>query len=172
MLFSADGGVDAVRQTSKSRTSTTTADATIDASRSGSQKTRSVAMEGAGEINSIADFSEALGERLGGIFIDYDSELKAFATEWYEEHPIDDRQDLMSLRFTSQVDTPLRFAIESDTEGDGEADHRSPWLEFDQGHVPRIYPSVPTDAVQYRVLMRGLRKQDVLRRIDTAIVYD
>lgn len=166
------GAVTQTAPTRLFRTTTLTGDGQIDTSRVGVSKARAATLQGGGEIEAFADFSEALGERLSGIYIDYDVELKAFVTEWYDETPIDERQDLMSLRFTSQVETPLRFAIESDTDGDGDPEHRSRWLEFTQGHVPRIYPSVPTDAVQYRVLMRGLRTQDVLRRIDTAFVFD
>lgn len=166
------GAVTQTAPTRLFRTTTLTGDGQIDTSRVGVSKARAATLQGGGEIEAFADFSEALGERLSGIYIDYDVELKAFVTEWYDETPIDERQDLMSLRFTSQVETPLRFAIESDTDGDGDPEHRSRWLEFTQGHVPRIYPSVPTDAVQYRVLMRGLRTQDVLRRIDTAFVFE
>jgi len=154
------------------RTATLTGNGQLTASRATMGKTRRATLQGDGEIEAFADFSEALGEPLAGLFIDYDPELKAFATEFFDETPVDEQQDLMVLRFTSRVETPLRFAIESDVDGDGDPEHRSRWIEFEQGHVPRIYPSVPTDAVQYRVLMRGLRTQDVLRRIDTAIVYD
>ena len=168
---SGGGAITAIRVLAKDRTTTVTGTGQVDATRVLS-KARTAAVTGDGELTTIAEFSEALGERLNGIYIDYDVELAAFVTEWYSDEPVNPRQDLMALRFGSLADTPLQFAIEADVDGDGQPEHRSQWLEFSQGQVPRVYPSVPADAKQYRVLMRGLRKQDVLRRIDTAFVYD
>lgn len=157
------------RQVDTNRTLTSSVDTVAQFDRGGVGAQRTAANTAEATIGTRTALREVFDVGLTEHTIQYDPDRVLFHTEWFAEPPLRRGANTLAVRLGTKLDGPgVKCRLEVDTNGDGERDYTSDWIEVTDERIPITFDADLSDATQLRIVFRDVRLPDVITHVETS----
>jgi len=157
---------------SLSRTATATADAAVETTRTGIDKTRTATATADAAVETTRFFEEAFPDELTrDLSWDFVREERGFVSEWVPRSPAAGHGSAAAYADGQLRGQPLTLIVEYDRTGNGEPDARSEPQRLRSSTDVAVFPSLSGGEGQYRVILRDIEPQDLLVAISVGTTH-